>query len=61
MQKITIRPIAVALLYARFLSAKHKSVKYVACFENKAILEVDMRPCKTPAQHEAEKENDADR
>lgn len=56
MQKIIIRSTAVAVHYALFLGSRGAHVKYLTCFENKAILEIDMHLCKTPASHEAEKE-----
>ena len=61
MQKVFIKNTRVASHYALFLGRRGAIVKYVACFENRAILEIDMHPCKTPAQHEAEKEIDAGR
>ena len=61
MQKVFIKNTRVAVHYALFLGRKGKSVKYVACFENRAILEVDMRQCNLPVLCEAKKENDASR
>jgi len=61
MQKVFIKNTRVASHYALFLGRRGAIVKYLTCFENRAILEVDMRPCKTPVSHEAEKETDAER
>lgn len=61
MQKIIIQSTAIAVHYALFLGSRGATVNYLTCFENKAILEIDMHPCKTPAQYEAEKEATARR
>ena len=61
MQKIFIKNTTAAPHYALFLSRKGAIVNYLTCFENKAVLEVDMRQCKTPVSHEVKKENDAGR
>ena len=61
MQKIHIKNTRVAVHYALFLGRRGAIVKYLTCFENRAILEVDMHPCKMPAQYEAKKEIDASR
>ena len=61
MQKIFIKSARVASHYALFLGRRGAIVNYLTCFENRAILEVDIRQCKTPVSHEAEKEIDAGR
>ena len=61
MQKVFIKNTRVASHYALFLGRRGAIVNYLTCFENKAILEVDMRPGKLPVSCEAEKENDAGR
>lgn len=61
MQKILIKNARVASHYALFLGRRGVIVNYLTCFENKAILEVDMRHCNLPVSHEAKKENDAGR
>ena len=61
MQKIFIKNTRVAVHYALFLGRRGAIVNYLTCFENKAVLEVDMRQCKTPVSHEAKKETDAER
>ena len=61
MQKVFIKNTRVAVHYALFLGRQGAIVNYLTCFENRAILEVDLHPCKTPVSHEAKKENDAGR
>ena len=61
MQKILIKNARVASHYALFLGRRGAVVNYLTCFENQAVFEVDMRQCKTPVSHEAEKEKDASR
>lgn len=61
MQKVFIKNTLAAVHFALFLSRKGAIVNYLTCFENRAVLEVDMYPCKTPVSHEAEKENDVGR
>ena len=61
MQKIFIKNTRVASHYALFLGRRGAIVNYLTCFENRAILEVDMRPCKTPVLHEAKEETVAGR
>ena len=61
MQKVFIKNTRVASHYALFLSRRGVIVNYLTCFENKAILEIDMHPCKLPVLHKAKKEIDARR
>ena len=61
MQKIFIKNAVAASHYALFLGRRGAIVNYLTCFENRALLEVDMRQCNLPAQYEAKEEIDARR
>ena len=61
MQKVFIKNTTAAVHYALFLSRRGAIVNYLTFFENRAVLEVDMHPCKLPASYETKKENDASR
>ena len=61
MQKVFIKNARVASHYALFLGRRGAIVNYLTCFENRAVLEIDMSPCMVRVLCETNKEADARR